>query len=260
MNPPEPQSSHAPELSGDWTDAELSAAVAAYLGMLRCELDGRPYVKADVNKSLRAGPLTTRTKASIEFRMQNISATLYDMRLPHIQGYLPAKNVGSGVKERIKSVLHGLGIADLAAYLPTADTETLNLNVSVLRARSLGRIPPGSTAPARLAATTTSFVRDPAIKAWVLRAAAGVCEGCAAPAPFTDRQGFPYLEVHHVVLLSSGGSDRVSNAVAVCPNCHRRCHHAQDRDEFKLSLYERIPRLRIEAPGFDEGTESVYVD
>lgn len=260
MNLPESQSALAPKTSGDWTDAELSAAVAAYLDMLRCELDGRPYVKSDVNKSLRDGPLAARTKASIEFRMQNISATLYDLRLPHILGYLPAKNVGSGVKDRIKAVLHSHGIADFSAYRLTADTEELDQKVNTLREKPLGRIPPGSAAPARLAATTTTFVRDPAVKAWVLRAAGGICEGCAAPAPFKDRQGFPYLEVHHVMLLASGGSDRVSNAVAVCPNCHRRCHFALDRDEFKLSLYEKIARLRIEVPGFERDSESTYVD
>jgi len=52
--------------------------------------------------------------------------------------------------------------------------------------------------------------------------------------------------------LSSYGSDTTANAVALCPNCHRRCHYSADRDEFKLTLYERIVRLAVEAPTFDE--------
>lgn len=239
--------------SADWTDAELTAAVVAYLEMLRCELDGRPYVKAHVNQALRNGALSTRTKSSIEFRMQNISATLYDLRIPHIVGYVPAKNVGTGVKDRIKAVLHSNGVASLEAYIPTADIELLHEKVAALRSAHIGRIPPGALKPDHLITTTTVYVRDPAIKRWVLNVANGVCEGCDLPAPFLGRDGDPYLEVHHVTQLASRGSDRISNAVALCPNCHRRCHFALDRDEFKLSLYERIPRLQIEVPGNDDG-------
>ena len=68
--------------AGDWTDSELHAAVAAYLQMLRFELNATPYIKAEINRNLREGPLSSRTAASIEFRMQNISATLYDLKLP----------------------------------------------------------------------------------------------------------------------------------------------------------------------------------
>ncbi len=244
MNVSKPNAGLVPQAAGDWTDAELSAAVVAYLEMLQCELEGHPYVKSKVNQALRDGPLAARTKASIEFRMQNISATLYDLRVPHILGYLPAKNVGSGVKDRIKAVLLSHGVAAFNAYVPTADTEELDQKVTALRAKPPGRVPPGSVAPMRLMTSTSSFVRDPAVKVWVLRASGGVCEGCASPAPFVDRQGFPYLEVHHVVLLANGGSDRISNAVALCPNCHRRCHCSHDRDEFKLSKYLIMTKTR----------------
>lgn len=235
-----------PQVTGDWTDAELSAAVDAYLYMLRCELEGRPFVKSVVNKSLRDGALAGRTKAAIEFRMQNISATLFDLRIPRITGYLPAKNVGSGVKDRIKAVLRTHDIESLSAYIPTADKAILEEKVVALWRRPLGPVPQGATEPEQVTTTSTSFVRDPAVKRWVLQVAAGICEGCALPAPFLGIDGFPYLEVHHVTPLSLSGSDRVSNAVALCPNCHRRCHLAADRDEFKLSLYEKISRLKIE--------------
>jgi 5-methylcytosine-specific restriction protein A len=259
MDTPKFNSSALNKVSGDWTDLELSAAVNAYLEMLRCELEGKPYVKSAVNVVLRDGALAARTKASIEFRMQNISATLYDLRMPYIIGYLPAKNVGSGVKDRIKAVLSSQGISSFAAYIPTADSTLLESRVCELRGKPLGRVPPGSTKPQQSNSTTTSFVRDPAVKRWVLDFACGICEGCSQPAPFLDRDGFPYLEVHHVLQLSNSGSDRVSNAVALCPNCHRRCHFAEDRDEFKLSLYERITRLRIEVAGTDDRPLSIYV-
>lgn len=260
MNPPKSSSKSLPQVSGDWTDLELSAAVAAYLDMLRCELEGRPYVKAAVNKSLREGALATRTSASIEFRMQNISATLFDLRVPHIIGYLPAKNVGSGVKDRIKAMLSSHDITSFSAYVPTADSELLEQRVSELRKKPLGRVPPGSSIPPQTTTTTTSFIRDPAVKRWVLDFSGGTCEGCALPAPFLDRDGNPYLEVHHVLQLSNSGSDRISNAVALCPNCHRRCHFAADRDEFRLSLYEKIARLRIEVAGLDNSVPSDFIN
>jgi 5-methylcytosine-specific restriction protein A len=244
----------------DWSDAELSAAVMAYLSMLRMELNGEAYVKSQVNQELRDGVLAKRTKSSVEFRMQNISATFYDLRLPCVTGYRPAKNVGSSVKERIRSVLEQHDVSDLEAYVPTANPQTLERNILALRKQAWIKTPTGSIHPGQVITTSTSYVRDPAVKLWVLKAADGVCEGCALPAPFMGDGGFPYLEVHHVIPLSCHGSDRISNAAALCPNCHRRCHFGSDREEFKLSLYERVERLRIEVPEFDDAGAPEYID
>jgi hypothetical protein len=82
----------------------------------------------------------------------------------------------------------------------------------------------------------------------------GVCEGCRQPARFADGKGHPFLEVHHVRHLAHRGSDRISNAVALCPNCHSRCHISDDKDGFAASLYERIERLIVEAD--DDGDEA----
>lgn len=69
------------------------------------------------------------------------------------------------------------------------------------------------------------FTRNPDVIAEVLVRAKGICELCLKPAPFMrSRTGQPYLEVHHKVRLADGGDDTVENAVAVCPNCHRREH------------------------------------
>lgn len=231
-----------------WSDAELSSAAAAYIGMLRDELSGKPYVKAAVNRQLREGPLAGRTKGSIEFRMQNISAALFDLKMPRIAGYLPAKNVGTAVMEKLITILRMQGIDDLEPFVPTADHNALAKKVSALRKRTLATIPTGALTPGVVTTTSTTFVRDPAVKAWVLKVANGICEGCSHPAPFVGLDGLPYLEVHHVMPLSSYGSDRITNAAALCPNCHRRCHFAMDRDEFKLQLYEKNQRLELEVP------------
>lgn len=79
--------------------------------------------------------------------------------------------------------------------------------------------------PPRVEVLTSVFVRNTDVVAEVLERAAGVCEGCLEPAPFTRASdGTPYLEVHHRVPLASGGADTVANALALCPNCHRQRH------------------------------------
>ncbi|MEC3885510.1 NUDIX domain-containing protein [Halobacillus sp. HZG1] len=83
--------------------------------------------------------------------------------------------------------------------------------------------------PGKLAVTSTQFNRNPDVIAEVLERADGVCEKCLKPAPFLRANDFtPYLEVHHLKPLAEGGEDTVSNAVALCPNCHREYHHAAD--------------------------------
>lgn len=80
--------------------------------------------------------------------------------------------------------------------------------------------------PERVVLTSTMFVRNPDVVAEALHRAAGVCEVCVQPAPFTRKSnGTPYLEVHHKIRLADGGLDTLENAVALCPNCHRASHY-----------------------------------
>ncbi|SFB88291.1 HNH endonuclease [Marinospirillum celere] len=51
-------------------------------------------------------------------------------------------------------------------------------------------------------------------------------QACGTPAPFNRKSdGTPYLEVHHKTPLALGGEDTVENAIALCPNCHRKAHY-----------------------------------
>jgi hypothetical protein len=71
----------------DWTAGEIDLIVADYFAMLRTELAGKEYVKAMHNEALRA--LIGRSRGSIEFKHQNISAVLVRLGLPWIRGYKP---------------------------------------------------------------------------------------------------------------------------------------------------------------------------
>src|SRR4051795_7526837 len=74
-----------------WSRLEVDLIVADYFLMLRAELAGEPYSKADHNRALQP-LLDDRSKSSVEFKHQNISAVLADRNHPYIQGYKPARN------------------------------------------------------------------------------------------------------------------------------------------------------------------------
>lgn len=75
---------------------------------------------------------------------------------------------------------------------------------------------------------TNAFERNPYVKEYVLKISNGICQLCDSTAPFKDKNGNPYLEVHHIDWLSNGGDDAIDNAIALCPNCHRRMHIVND--------------------------------
>lgn len=75
----------------DWTRDEVEATVADYFAMLRREMLGQPFVKTEHNLQLRS-QLQGRTKASVEFKHQNISAVLTNLGQPYISGYKPMHN------------------------------------------------------------------------------------------------------------------------------------------------------------------------
>lgn len=72
--------------------------------------------------------------------------------------------------------------------------------------------------------TTTGYERDPYVVEYAKRRANGKCQLCLEKAPFNNIVGKPYLEAHHIIWLSKGGADSTNNTVALCPNCHRKMH------------------------------------
>lgn len=116
--------------------------------------------------------------------------------------------------------------------LPSSDAAVAEFEAAVvasqndsesLRAKRLANSNP---VPSVQMVVVRIFRRNPDVVATVLARAKGICESCAAPAPFTrSHDGAPYLEVHHRKQLAAGGEDTVGNAEAVCPNCHRKAHY-----------------------------------
>lgn len=92
-------------MADEWTQTELDFIVEDYFAMLARDIRGEPYVKAEHNRQLQAK--IGRTKGSIEFKHQNISAVLRLMGEPVIQGYLPAWNFQRALDDTVARWLRG---------------------------------------------------------------------------------------------------------------------------------------------------------
>jgi hypothetical protein len=74
-----------------WSDEELGVLIADYFDMLKLDLLGQEYSKAEHNRQVRR-LLNGRSKPSVEFKHRNVSAVLLELGLPYIDGYKPAQN------------------------------------------------------------------------------------------------------------------------------------------------------------------------
>lgn len=229
-----------------WSDEELEASVDGYLKMLRLENIGQSFNKKSEHELLREGALSARSLASVDYRMRNISAVFETLNQRPIAGYTAATNVGSGIVSRIRRMLEQRGIVESQDNAPTFDEVLLERRAAKLQSKPIKTKPEGIATPQQVSTTSTSYVRDPEVRAWVRQQAAGICEGCGLHAPFKLDNGQPFLEVHHVKHLAQKGSDRTTNAVALCPNCHERCHRSSDREAFTEGLYSKVGRLARE--------------
>jgi 5-methylcytosine-specific restriction protein A len=218
-----------------WGRDELKASVEAYLQMQRMARNGEKFTKKSIYEPL-AGKFG-RTIKSVEYRMQNISFVLSLHGREWLRGLPPAANVGTNVAAQIESIL--------------AEIEEREANYAIAFEASVERKlanpntfkPTGKTDPKKITTSATGYDRCPEVKAWVLNNSNGICESCERPAPFVTSSGRFFLEVHHVRAMADGGSDRVENAVAICPNCHRGFHHSRDKDKMVERLFSRVARL-----------------
>ncbi|MEI7857920.1 MAG: HNH endonuclease signature motif containing protein [Methanomicrobiales archaeon] len=85
-------------------------------------------------------------------------------------------------------------------------------------------------------ATSGGPRQEPLVPARAPQQTRGICQLCNQPAPFSNPDGEPYLETHHIHRLSKGGKDEMENTVSICPNCHRKMH--------VLNLPEDVARLK----------------
>lgn len=75
----------------EWSRDEVREIVADYFDMLRLDLTGEKFNKAALLRSLQPR-LRNRTRGSVEYKRENISAAMIDLGLPYVSGYLPKWN------------------------------------------------------------------------------------------------------------------------------------------------------------------------
>ncbi|EGS6501262.1 HNH endonuclease [Vibrio parahaemolyticus] len=171
--------------------------------------------------------------------LSNARETILHDEIQWIRG--PVKEINIGALERVLSHpdlsnLHNHEVQKLSTISSfvtgklSSDDEAF-LDTSAFQNEVLNKLrkkkkPKGNQAPSLREVTAYQYARDPAIVAFALNRAKGVCEQCKHDAPFiSSSTGLPYLEVHHVIPLKDGGSDTVENVKALCPNCHREAHY-----------------------------------
>lgn len=112
----------------DWTRTESEAAITAYAEMLERELRGERIVKAAYNR--RVQEATGRSKGSVEYKFQNVSAVFTELGYAYVGGYLPAYNyqrmlldLSAGLIERdvgLRSAMEDAAQASEPGRKPTA--------------------------------------------------------------------------------------------------------------------------------------------
>ncbi len=127
--------------------------------------------------------------------------------------------------------------SDMPIDLPTAGTQAVAREASSLRKLTLAQLlerwaakaPQMPQRPRGRQSQVRQFDRDPLVVAVAIARAKHSCEipGCVEPA-FIGEDGLPFIEVHHIHSLATGGSDRPENVACVCPNHHREAHHGKN--------------------------------
>src|SRR5690242_3524604 len=74
-----------------WSEAEARAAVTAYFKLLAAEREGRRTNKRELYREL-SEHFPGRVPKAFELKFQNISAILYEQRLPYCSGLKPRFN------------------------------------------------------------------------------------------------------------------------------------------------------------------------
>jgi hypothetical protein len=109
-------------MAGSWTQHEVRLAVEDYFSMLREELRGAGYNKAEHRRRL-IPRLEDRTDGSVERKHQNISAVLIDLGLPYIDGYKPLSNYQGILRDAVAEYVneHPEGLEEIAAIADGID-------------------------------------------------------------------------------------------------------------------------------------------
>ena len=107
----------------------------------------------------------------------------------------------------------------------------------------LNEIPLGVEEPEKSSRTSTSYARDPKVRAYVIARAKGACEFCGEKGFLMVGGMNYYLEAHHVIALANDGKDTPTNVIALCPKHHREAHFGINRKEIEAEMMRLLSSL-----------------
>lgn len=140
---------------------------------------------------------------------------------------IPSTSFNTSVPIREMKALDGFGVVRHVDEMPLDDLQKqVEISSQDSPTKRLARLAKAKKKPDYYYQSVRVFRRNPDVIAETLFQSSGKCGDCKQEAPFNRRlDGTPFLEVHHRKPLAEGGDDSLANAIALCPNCHRKAHH-----------------------------------
>ena len=194
-----------------------------YIKTFRCLMNGLKFtrtISASAAEYYLANLLT-------DYGPAQLMSAIASMKL-HIDYHeVKSKSTAGSLRAIVAKYESKTYSSELGAY-EAAFQASVALALKDSAAARRDRLDGAQETPKKIQVTVDYFLRNRDVVAEVIIRAAGICELCKTAAPFLRKSDkTPYLEVHHKVQLAQGGKDVVSNAIALCPNCHRKSHFGQ---------------------------------
>ena len=87
------------------------------------------------------------------------------------------------------------------------------------------------------------------------------CEIDSNHQSFISKNGYKYMEAHHIIPISAQNDfnyslDVAANIVSLCPICHRKLHHGKNI-EFELELLLELRKEKLEKSGIKVNAEEL---
>ncbi len=163
--------------------------------------------------------LDKANKSFIRYAINN-TTILPSMKFAHSLGAI--RYIGNITNKDIPNPSYKISYEEFEDFKDKVQKEIKKLSLDELKNKALEK----EKILKKINVYSTQYIRDPYVSEYVKKKANGICQDCKRPAPFINKKtGAPYLETHHIIPLSQGGSDTIDNVIALCPNCHRKRHY-----------------------------------
>ena len=141
-------------MSDFWSNTEIDLILADYFSMFGEELRGQNYSKAQHRRALLP-QLINRSKGSVEFKHQNISAVLANMGQPYIKGYLPRFKYQKLLEEKVVKYLNDNPELELLF------SSFANKEVTQQKQVDFGKLLESAPEPDKVSEPQTTYIRNP---------------------------------------------------------------------------------------------------